>query len=229
MADFPLTPAEMTITAYCRRVRRPEDVIACLAFRACNSEYSVPSVLEELEGADAQEAQRRREEEVNDVVKKNTTYRLFFTKALKLYITGIGHPPGSEGVVSQEVFDKEISDLLCRANTLLIGMTETQQLPLRTDTITISPFTLLKCLSDVHLSLKFIINTDSMYLPYTGDLDRHQPGAFWIGTCSREAIVFYNPILHKWIQDRFTGGAAGINRFDAWLHTQLRMVEYNMV
>jgi hypothetical protein len=67
-----------------------------------------------------------------------------------------------------------------------------------------------------------------MYLPFTGDVDRHQPGAFQISTCSRQATVFYNPILHKWIQDRFAGGTAAINRFDAWIHTQLCMMEYNV-
>jgi hypothetical protein len=229
MADFPLTPAEMTLTAYRRRVRRPEDLFACLAFRAENSKYYVPRVPEELKGAEAQEAQRRREEEVNALAKKNSAYRSFFTKALKLYITGIGHPPGSEGVVSQDAFDKGMSDPVCRANTLLLGMTETLQLPLRNDTITVSFFSLLKRRSNIHLTFKFIINTDSMYLPFTGDLDRHQPGAFRIGTCARQAIVFYNPILHKWIHDRFTGDTAAINRFDAWIHTQLHMLEYNVV
>lgn len=229
MADFPLTAAEMTVTAYRRRVRCPEDVIACIAFRVSNSGYRVPSVPEGLEGAEAQDAQRRREEEVKGLTKKNTAYRSMFIKAFKLYITGIGHPPGSEGVVGQDVFDKEISDPICRANTLLVGMTETHQLPLRDDVITVSPFSLPKRHTDIHLSSKFIIDTDSMYLPFTGDVDRHQPGAFRIGTCSREAIIYYNPILHKWIQDRFTGVTAAINRFDAWIHTQLHMREYNVV
>lgn len=140
MADFPLTPVEMTVTAYRRRVRQAEDLMSCLAFRVMNSKYKVPSVPKELTGAEAEEAQRRRGEEVNDLAKKNAAYRSLFTKALKLYITGIGHPPGSEGAVSQEVFDKEISDPLCRANTLLVGMTETRQLPLRNDAITVSLF-----------------------------------------------------------------------------------------
>lgn len=155
----------------------------------------------------------------------------FFKRAIEMYLSVPGHPPGMEGFVSQEDIDKAKDDPLCRAHLFLAALTQFGVKPVQDGwRIYVRKSSTIPSDPSSHSSSQIELETAAMYepLPSSPTYD-DLPPPFKIAVCLRTATFRYTPHLHEVVKKRLStpGDPPGVHQFDRWLHSQLLVTDYN--